>query len=63
MGAARDDLTAWARRSSRRKEDGKVERMRYRTSRNGVTSDSALIPFGRKSFADSLAVTLFGELL
>jgi hypothetical protein len=35
----------------------------YRTSRNNVTSDSALVPFGHKGFADSLAVTLSGELL
>ena len=35
----------------------------YRTSRNGVTSGSALVSFCYKGFANSLAVTLFGELL
>lgn len=33
----------------------------YRTSRNEVTSDSALVPFGRKGFANSLAVTLLAS--
>jgi hypothetical protein len=36
---------------------------RYRTPRNEVTSGSGLVPFGHKGFADSLVVTLFGELL
>jgi hypothetical protein len=35
----------------------------YRTSRNEVPSDSALIPFGGKGFTGSLAVTPFGDLL
>jgi hypothetical protein len=40
-----------------------ASRPTYRTSRNGVTSGSALVSFCYKGFANSLAVTLFGELL
>ena len=35
----------------------------YRTSPNEVTSGPALLAFGHKGFAETLAVTLFGEPL
>jgi hypothetical protein len=36
---------------------------RYRNSPNEVTSGPALLAFGHKGFAETLAVTLFGEPL